>query len=405
MFEEKDFDAIMDEALEMVDDKFDKREGSVIYDMLAPSAMMLANFYAFLDMVQEECFADTASYYYLIKRAAERNLYPYEETSAIGKMKVQPSEIELSEGERFSIDDLVFSVVEKIENEIGNYKIECETAGIEGNKLLGTMLPLEYVEGLESAELTEILIPGKDEEDVENFRERYFASFKDNIFSGNKNDYIQKVLAIEGVGACKVIRAWRNGYNPSDLSPNESVKKWISRQTEESVGADTYSWITKIYDAAEQKLLTTGGTVKIVLLDSSFNKPSDTMVKTVQEALDPTEKKGEGYGIAPIGHVVNVVGAQQVKINIMVKIVYMRGYNFEKIKNDVEDAINEYFAELRKEWSDSDSTIIRIGKIETLFLNLDGVADVTKIYINGITENYTIRGDEIPVLSEVSEYV
>ena len=58
--------------------------------------------------------------------------------------------------------------------------------------LLGSS-PFLYVEGLETASLTEILIPGEDDEDVETFRERYFSSFKNEAFGGNKADYINKV--------------------------------------------------------------------------------------------------------------------------------------------------------------------------------------------------------------------
>ena len=42
MFENKDFESIMEEMLSQVSDKLDKREGSVIYDAIAPMAMELA---------------------------------------------------------------------------------------------------------------------------------------------------------------------------------------------------------------------------------------------------------------------------------------------------------------------------------------------------------------------------
>ena len=68
MFEENDFDTLMERMLENVSDELDKREGSVIYDAIAPAALELANMYVALDVVMDEVFADTASYYYLIKR-------------------------------------------------------------------------------------------------------------------------------------------------------------------------------------------------------------------------------------------------------------------------------------------------------------------------------------------------
>ena len=79
---------IMEEMLASVSDKLDKREGSIIYDAIAPIAMELAQTYIDMDMIVNEVYADTASYYYLIKRAAENGVYPKEETNAVCKMVV-----------------------------------------------------------------------------------------------------------------------------------------------------------------------------------------------------------------------------------------------------------------------------------------------------------------------------
>ena len=45
MYEAQDFEEIATRMLSHVDDKFDKREGSVIYDAVAPTALELAFFY------------------------------------------------------------------------------------------------------------------------------------------------------------------------------------------------------------------------------------------------------------------------------------------------------------------------------------------------------------------------
>ncbi len=71
MFEDMTFENILSQMLENVKGDVDKREGSIIYDALAPVAMESAQMYADMDILLQECFADSASYYYLIKRAAE----------------------------------------------------------------------------------------------------------------------------------------------------------------------------------------------------------------------------------------------------------------------------------------------------------------------------------------------
>ena len=180
MFEGFDFESLVERMLSNVSDDFDKREGSVIYDAVAPAAMELADFYTALDMVVDEVFAESASYYYLIKRAAERGISPKEETRAVGKMVVVPPDAAISPGDRFNLNSLNYTVISPLDAGAGEYRVECETAGTVGNQQLGSLLAVETqneLNNMESAELAEILIPGEEEEDVEAFRKRYFASF------------------------------------------------------------------------------------------------------------------------------------------------------------------------------------------------------------------------------------
>jgi uncharacterized phage protein gp47/JayE len=363
---------------------------------------MMANFYIALDMVLNEVFADSASYYYLIKRAAERQMYPYEETYAICKMVVTPADIEIDAGERFNLDTLNYAVVSAIDGEPGAYKIQCETAGTEGNQQLGTLLPIEYVEGLETAELTEILIPGEDEEDVEAFRERYFSSFTDQAFGGNKADYINKVTSIDGVGSCKIIRMWKSGYNPSKFIPTTAINEWFANQSASTVGSEVYEWLSMVYDAALNKLLTVGGTVKVVFLTSEYKAPSSTLVQTVQQELDPDDTAGEGDGLAPIGHVVNVVGAKDYAVNYSFSITYAKGYTFADLKSSIEDAIDSYHEELRQNWANTDTTIVRINQVETLLLALSGIEDVKNTKINNSASNLTLADEYIPIRGTVN---
>lgn len=402
MFEEHSFDALEDEMLSQVSDDFDKREGSVIYDATAPAALMMANFYIALDMVMDEVFADSASYYYLIKRAAERQIYPYEETYAVGKMVVVPNDLAIPAGERFNLDAMNYTVLGPVDGEQGAYRVQCETPGVEGNQQLGILLPIEYVEGLETAELTEILIPGEDEEDVESFRDRYFSSFRNQAFGGNKEDYINKVNSIDGVGSCKVIRMWKKGYNPLKFIPTAAVNNWIQEQSPETVGAEVYEWLKVVFDAAINKLLTVGGTVKVIFLTSENKTPSSTLVQTVQQILDPDDASGDGVGLAPVGHVVNVVGAKNFAINYSFLIEYAKGYSFEKLQPLIEDTIDSYHAELCQNWAKNDATVIRINAVETRLLSLPGIEDVKHTEINDLPTNLILADEQIPVRGTVS---
>lgn len=353
MFEDYSYETILNNMLARIPDTLDKRQGSIIYNALSPAAVELQNMYINLDFILNETFADTANREYLIKRASERGLSPYPATNAIVKGVFTPSSLEISLGSRFSLDDLNYSVTEKISD--GQYKLECETAGAEANYNFGQLIPIDYVEGLEYAEITAILIPGEDEEATEAFRNRYFASLNNQAFGGNITDYKQKVNAISGVGGVKVYPTW-NG----------------------------------------------GGTVKLVIVDSDYHVPSATLISTVQTAIDPTGNQGEGIGIAPIGHVVTVTGATSQTLNISSTFTLETGYTWEDVEASIENTINQYFAELNATWADNNNIIVRISQIETRVLELEGIIDIADTEINETAANFVVNADSIAVLGAVT---
>ena len=353
MYEHVTYEALLERMLNCVLEKnpnLDTREGSVIYDALAPAAVELQNLYIQLDTVLNETFADTATREYLIKRAAERGIAIDEATYAIRKGEFN---IDVPIGARFSLNTLNYVVTEKISD--GVFRLQCETAGYVGNTESGNLLPIDYIDGLETAVLTDVLIPGEDEEDTEHFRERYFDSLNEQPFGGNIADYKSKVGAIDGVGGVKVYPTW-NG----------------------------------------------GGTVKLVIIDSSYQEPSSTLIADVQEAVDPEDKQGNGTGIAPIGHIVTVVGCTDSVVNIQTSVTLQSGWDWAAVLPYVNEAIDSYFAELSSNWADLDNIIVRISQIEMRLLNLEGVLDVADTKLNGAAQNLVISADCIPVRGEVT---
>ena len=404
MFETNDFDTLLERMLSEVDDAMDKREGSVIYDATAPAAVELSNFYIALDMVMNEVFAESASYYYLIKRASERGLLPREETKAILLMKVLPIETPISLGDRFNLDDLNYTVTSIIDANAGTYQVECETAGIVGNQQLGALLPVETeneLNEMQSATLEEVLIPGEDEEDVETFRERYYASFDNEAFGGNKADYVEKVNEIDGIGGCKPVRAWTGGYNPASMIPSDAVQRWFNQQSEETLGSDVYGWLKVVYTAAMEKLLTVGGTVKITIINSEFRKPSSTLIQTVQNEIDPQDSTGEGDGTAPIGHVVNVVGVEETPINVTLSLEYESGYDFESLKDAITITIENYLMDLRQQWANNENLVVRTSQLEAQLLLITGIVDIKSVLLNGQEGNIVLDSDSIPIRGDV----
>ncbi len=56
---------------------------------------------------------------------------------------------------------------------------------------------------------------------------------------------------------------------------------------------------------------------------------------------------------------------------------------------------------LRKEWEDSTSLIVRISQIESLILNTEGVIDITNTVINEQNGNIEIGKEYIPILGNI----
>lgn len=344
------YDCILNRMLSKIPKGLDIREGSIIYDALAPAAAELAQSYIEIDNIMNETFADTASFDFLARRALERGIKPYESTKAIFRADFNMNIPLLS---RFSLEDFNFLAIEKIDEHI--YKLECESYGEKVNNSTGSLIPIAYIEGLTKAVLTELLIPGEDEEGTEGLRARYYASLSSQSFGGNITDYIEKTESIPGVGGCKIYPVW-NG----------------------------------------------GGTVKIVVLSSQYKKPSTELIDKIQTLIDPTQSKGEGIGLAPIGHTVTVEGVAEHIINIHTNITCLKGYSFEDLENSIKDIINIYFLGLAKDWAETAEIIVRISQIETRILNIHGVLDIKDTRLNGVVSNIVLDKNFIPILGEIS---
>lgn len=345
MYEDKTYEALLSEKLNAVSDSLDKREGSIIYDALAPNALESAMIYVALDSILEATFPDTASRDYLVLRAKERGLSPYPATAAVG---IGDFNMDVAIGARFSCDEYNWVVTEKIS--AGKFYMECETAGADPNNYTGTLVPVDYIDGLTSAVLSSIAVPGEDEEETEAFRQRYFASFSSQSYGFNRAQYIEVTEALPGVGGCKPYRAW-NG----------------------------------------------GGTVKLVITNSLNQVPSAEVVNNTQTAIDPTQNSGDGLGLAPIDHEVTVVAATGTTINISTSLTFATGWDLEECLPYITAAIDAYFNELNATWADEPALIVRISQIETRLLDVEGIEDIANTTLNGSTSNVVLDKDAIAV--------
>lgn len=397
MYEHISYEEILNRMMSRVSNKLDKREGSVIWDAHSPAALEIMALYIELERVINESFGDTASREFLIRRCAERGIKPYSASKAVCRGEFTPESVDVL-GKRFNIGEINFCAVEKISD--GVYKMECETAGGEGNHFIGRLIPIDYINGLQSAELAELLIPGEDEEDTEELRRRYFDSFEDKAFGGNVKDYVAKTNAIAGVGQTKVTRVWNGDIKPSSLIPSAAVKAWYDGIATD-LADEPKQWLEAFFRAAEGKKLTVGGTVMLTILGADYGKANPELIAKVQDEIDPEPYGGEGLGLAPIGHIVTVRSAEAVRVNVAAKITFETGYGFGNLKESIETAVEDYLLELRRNWGGSSVTVVRISQIETRLLSIKGIVDIGGTKLNGAEENLTLGELQIPVLGGV----
>ena len=364
-FNNENFDNILKRMMERISQR-DKREGSIIWDSNASTAIELQLIYLALDDILVESFGDSASREFLIRRASERRIIPFPATHAILRGIFTPAGADIT-GRRFSMPNtaLTYMAQNRIDGEAGAWEMRCEQAGSEGNHFFGNIVPLwGGSPRIQTAELTDLLIPAQDEESTESIRQRYFDSFSERAFGGNVRQYQLETRAIEGVGAVKVTPIWKGG-----------------------------------------------GTVLLTILDVLYNPASATLIDRVQELIDPTGDH-KGIGLAPIGHVVTVRTAHIATVNISTELTFVGGFTWEMLREQVTALMEAYMLELRKDWENQDiltplglfenPLIIMISQINSRILGVHGIVDIQNTQINGRAANLEINKYSIPLLGVIS---
>ena len=143
--------------------------------------------------------------------------------------------------------------------------------------------------------------------------------------------------------------------------------------------------------------------IKLIILDSNFDKANEYLVDTVQNVICP-DLTDTGIGIAPIGHKVTVTTVTETVINISSKITLSETGELTTVTQQIQQALETYFLNLRKTWEDNSSLIVRKSQIETTILSIEGVIDISETKLNNSDSNIEVSIENIPVLGEVDIY-
>lgn len=352
MYEDMTFENIMESMLTRIPDGMDKREGSIIYDATAAVAYNLAETYYMLQNYLDLVFPDTSAGEFLTRFVKTFNVERKEATKAI---RYGMFDTELPLESRFSTQEsesLVFIAKELLKSEDGifTYLMECETPGKIGNEYAGKLLPIEYINGLGSAELGDVITVGTDAESDDSLRERFYARVQRPSSSGNANDYYNWAMECTGVGAAKIF-----------------------------------------------PLANGAGTVKVVIASEEKTAVDETLIQDVTKHIE---------SVRPIGASVSVVSAIEKTVNVSVKVKLSTETSLGVAQNDFYNAVDKYLQEnafdtryLQK--NAFDAQYISLARMGHLLMEIKGVEDFTDMTLNGEASNVILSDEEIAVCGAV----
>lgn len=202
MFETMTYENILTDMLNRVTSDVDKREGSIIYDALAPCAYQLAQTYFLLNNFIDLVSGDTAVGEYLDRVVADYGITRKAATYAIRQVNTTGAVVI---GTRWGLEDTTYIITELVSTNV--YKAQCEQLGVIGNQYSGTLENIDNVAGI-TATVTAILTSGADEEADDNLRARFYSQIQSPSTSGNADNYKEWALEVPGVGDAKVFPLW-----------------------------------------------------------------------------------------------------------------------------------------------------------------------------------------------------
>lgn len=361
---------ILTQMLDQVPATFDKRDTSPIPTALGPAAYALEGFYISLNQVQLAAYVQTATGQALDYLAVIAGLTRYPASAAV---RLGIFDMAVPIGSRYSTingaDSINFQATAATTGETEGdyyYQLTAETPGSIGNEYTGPILPITAIPGLNSAQITDILVPGDDEESDEDFRARIIEALNDRPFGGNIASYRTYIMAIDGVGAVQVYPTW-NG----------------------------------------------GGTVKCSVLGADFLPASPTLIENVQNAVDPPPNQGLGLGTAPIGAQVTVVAPEELTVNVSATLQLASGYAIGQVQAPIQQAIENYMLSVRQEWATPVNTTsveyqanVYVARITAAIVGVPGVVNATNVQLNGGTADLILTEtgatQQVPIMGTVT---
>lgn len=365
MFEDKTYEALLQEVLDNAPDGIDTRQGSIFYDAVSGVIIKIAELYMNLDLVLTLTQVDTTSGEYLDVKASEYGLTRHAATNA--KYNVAFEGTTPESGERFFTGGQYF-VLGKTDSDV--LYLEAETAGTVNNGIIsGTpAVPVNNIQGLESASFGTILEYGTDTEDDDSLRRRVREKIGGPAENGNKQHYKTWCESYDGVGKARIFPLW-NGPN--------TVKAVLINPDGLPCSAELVSAVQEYIDPA-----TSGYTVTV-----------DGVTYTVGDGL--------GEGVANLGAHFTAASALPLTVSVSFTAVLASGYTVEDAALAADTAITEYLKSMVLTAESPSDVVVRVSSVGAIIAGLDPILDYSNLTLNGGTANIAPGDNYVPVLGEV----
>ena len=337
--------------LNAVSDSYDKREGSFIFDALAPAAEQIISIdneieeakrkFVTVNLEGDELTIRVEDITGIKRRPA---IFATGSVTVTGTGTINLGDLfETEGGVQFKAKDTKNISIE------GVVEIEALIAGSSGNVAADTitLFPIT-LPGFTKVNNTHPTVGGFNAESDSDLTQRYYERLRTPATSGNKSHYLNWAKEVPGVGEAKILPLW-NGNN----------------------------------------------TVKILIIDSNRLPASTEIIDSVQNYIDPSSQ-GLGEGTAPIGAYCTVVSATGVNIDIAVTVTLQEGHGLQDVTSDIEVRLIEYLREIA--FLESFVSYARVGNA---IINVEGVSDYINLSINNGTSNINIGIEEVAVLGMV----
>ncbi len=343
---------ILQNMLNGVTDRFDKREGSFIYDALAPVAEQLSSIEDEIGSVKDKFRTTNLTGQELTQRVKDiTGIDRKAATKATGAVTLIGTG-SISIGDLFETSDGTQFIATEYKNIVstGTVIMEAVVAGAGGNVPAETisLFPIT-IPGFTAVINPNPTTGGFDEESDVDLIQRYYERLQTPATSGNKAQYKIWAKEVQGVGDAKVFPLW-DGAN----------------------------------------------TVKVVIIDSNREPAEAELVEEIQNYIDPGIE-GLGEGVAPLGAYCTVVSAIGKVVDIEVEIIVEPGYTVEEVQPLIEAGLTNFLRSIAIK-----ADIVSYALIGANIINTQGVMDYNSLLVNGASSNILLDAEETPVLGTVT---